>query len=81
KLEWVGIANGLAGNNLLNSGGNLSCNPWGAILILIGSMSWAFGSVYGSLIALKVLTVYFAREIRADRKRFVSGTIVNGGLL
>ncbi len=37
KLEWVGIAIGLAGIIMLNSGGNLSGNPWGAILILIGS--------------------------------------------
>lgn len=52
KLEWMGIGIGLAGIILLNSGGNLSGNPWGAILILIGSMSWAFGSVYGSRIEL-----------------------------
>ncbi|STE85472.1 putative DMT superfamily transporter inner membrane protein [Escherichia coli] len=38
KLEWVGIAIGLAGIIMLNSGGNLSGNPWGAILILIGSI-------------------------------------------
>ncbi|WP_274803176.1 drug/metabolite exporter YedA [Escherichia coli] len=54
KLEWVGIAIGLAGIIMLNSGGNLSGNPWGAILILIGSISWAFGSVYGSRITLPV---------------------------
>jgi drug/metabolite transporter (DMT)-like permease len=35
---------------MLNSGGNLNGNPWGALLILIGSLSWAFGSVYGSRI-------------------------------
>ncbi|WP_437888744.1 drug/metabolite exporter YedA [Phytobacter sp. V91] len=52
KLEWAGIAIGLSGIILLNSGGNLSGNPWGAVMILIGSMSWAFGSVYGSRIAL-----------------------------
>ena len=52
KLEWLGIAIGMAGIILLNSGGNLSGNPWGAVLILIGSMSWAFGSVYGSRIEL-----------------------------
>ena len=33
KLEWLGIAIGLAGIILLNSGGNLSGNPWGAVLI------------------------------------------------
>ncbi|MCU6670110.1 drug/metabolite exporter YedA [Enterobacteriaceae bacterium H4N4] len=52
KLEWLGIAIGMVGIILLNSGGNLSGNPWGALLILIGSMSWAFGSVYGSRIEL-----------------------------
>lgn len=52
RLEWVGIAIGLAGIVLLNSGGNLNGNPWGALLILIGSLSWAFGSVYGSRIEL-----------------------------
>lgn len=54
KLEWLGIAIGLAGIVMLNSGGNLSGNPWGAVLILIGSISWAFGSVYGSRITLPV---------------------------
>ena len=52
KIEWLGIAIGLAGIILLNSGGSLSGNPWAALLILIGSMSWAFGSVYGSRIEL-----------------------------
>ncbi|MDC0724667.1 drug/metabolite exporter YedA [Phytobacter diazotrophicus] len=52
KLEWMGIAIGLAGIILLNSGGNLSGNPWGALMILVGSLSWAFGSVYGSRIEL-----------------------------
>lgn len=52
KLEWLGIAIGLAGIVMLNSGGNLNGNPWGALLILIGSLSWAFGSVYGSRIEL-----------------------------
>lgn len=52
RLEWLGIGIGLAGIIMLNSGGNLSGNPWGALLILIGSMSWAFGSVLGSRIEL-----------------------------
>ncbi len=52
RLEWFGIAIGLSGIILLNSGGNLSGNPWGAGMILIGSLSWAFGSVLGSRIEL-----------------------------
>lgn len=65
KLEWVGIAIGLAGIIMLNSGGNLSGNPWGAILILIGSISWAFGSVYGSRITLPVVMMAGAIEMLA----------------
>lgn len=52
RLEWFGIAIGLSGIVLLNSGGNLSGNPWGAGMILIGSLSWAFGSVLSSRIEL-----------------------------
>lgn len=33
KLEWLGIAIGLAGIVMLNSGGNLNGNPRGALLI------------------------------------------------
>ena len=65
KLEWVGIAIGLAGIIMLNSGGNLSGNPWAAILILIGSISWAFGSVYGSLITFPVGIMAGAIEMLA----------------
>ena len=65
KLEWVGIAIGLAGIIMLTSGGNLSGNPWGAILILIGSISWAFGSVYGSRITLPVGMMAGAIEMLA----------------
>lgn len=50
---------------MLNSGGNLSGNPWGAILILIGSISWAFGSVYGSRITLPVGMMAGAIEMLA----------------
>ena len=51
-VNWSGWALPLAlvGIVMLNSGGNLNGNPWGALLILIGSC-WAFGSVYGSRIA------------------------------
>lgn len=51
-IEWLGIAVGLAGIILLNSGGHLGGNPWAALMILVGSISWAFGSVWGSRIVL-----------------------------
>lgn len=52
KLEWAGIALGLVGIVLLNTGHNLVGNPTGALLILLASASWAFGSVLGSRISL-----------------------------
>ncbi|MFL4555040.1 drug/metabolite exporter YedA [Yersinia kristensenii] len=52
KLEWSGIALGLVGIILLNTGSNLLGNPLGALLILLASASWAFGSVWSSRLAL-----------------------------
>jgi len=51
-IEWLGVAVGLVGILLLNSGGHLAGNPWAALLILAGSLTWAFGSVWGSRIEL-----------------------------
>lgn len=34
-MEWLGIAIGLAGIIMLNSGGNLSGNPWGVIVFAV----------------------------------------------
>ncbi|NMP26414.1 drug/metabolite exporter YedA [Rahnella sp. SAP-1] len=52
RLEWTGVAIGLFGIVLLNTGSNLSGNPWGALLILIASLSWAFGSVLSARLPL-----------------------------
>ncbi|KNC90556.1 drug/metabolite exporter YedA [Trabulsiella odontotermitis] len=78
KLEWLGIAIGLAGIVLLNSGGNLSGNPWGAVLILIGSVSWAFGSVYGSRIELPVGMMAGAIEMLAAGIVLMCASLLTG---
>lgn len=78
KLEWSGIAIGLAGIVLLNSGGNLSGNSWGAILILIGSVSWAFGSVYGSRIELPVGMMAGAIEMLAAGIVLLTASFLTG---
>lgn len=78
KLEWVGVAIGLAGIVLLNSGGNLSGNPWGAILILIGSLSWAFGSVYGSRIELPTGMMAGAVEMLAAGVVLMAASLLTG---
>lgn len=78
RLEWAGIAIGLAGIVMLNSGGNLSGNPWGAILILIGSISWAFGSVYGSRITLPVGMMAGAIEMLAAGGILLCASLLSG---
>ncbi|WP_414164146.1 drug/metabolite exporter YedA [Superficieibacter sp. BNK-5] len=78
KLEWLGIAIGLAGIILLNSGGNLNGNPWGAVLILIGSVSWAFGSVYGSRIELPVGMMAGAIEMLAAGIVLLAASFLTG---
>lgn len=78
KLEWMGIAIGLAGIILLNSGGNLSGNPWGALMILIGSMSWAFGSVYGSRIELPTGMMAGAIEMLAAGIVLMIASLLSG---
>jgi len=78
KLEWMGIAIGLAGIILLNSGGNLSGNPWGALMILIGSLSWAFGSVYGSRIELPTGMMAGAIEMLAAGLVLLTASVLSG---
>lgn len=78
KLEWLGIAIGLSGIVLLNSGGNLSGNPLGAVMILIGSLSWAFGSVYGSRIELPVGMMAGAIEMLAAGIVLLAASLCSG---
>ncbi|MFJ2975062.1 drug/metabolite exporter YedA [Kluyvera sp. NPDC087067] len=78
KIEWMGIAIGLAGIVLLNSGGNLSGNPWGAVMILIGSISWAFGSVYGSRITLPTGMMAGAVEMLAAGLVLMIASLLSG---
>lgn len=52
RLEWTGIALGLLGIVLLNTGNNLVGNPMGALLILLASASWAFGSLLSAKVSL-----------------------------
>lgn len=78
KIEWLGVAIGLAGIVLLNSGGNLNGNPWGAMLIMIGSLTWAFGSVYGSRVTLPQGMMAGAIEMLTAGVVLLLAAFVNG---
>ena len=48
KLEWIGLAVGLAGVLILVQEGDLRSSPLGLVLVLIAPILWAIGSVWGT---------------------------------
>ena len=48
RLEWIGLAIGLAGVLLLVGEGDLQTSPVGLVLVLIAPVLWAVGSVWGT---------------------------------
>jgi drug/metabolite transporter (DMT)-like permease len=47
RREWLGILLGMLGAVVLSMGGALQASPMGALLILLATVTWAFGSVWG----------------------------------
>ncbi|HEX2622203.1 MAG TPA: drug/metabolite exporter YedA, partial [Phototrophicaceae bacterium] len=52
RAEWIGLALGLSGVALLNLEHGLQANPLGALALLVGPISWAFGSMLSRQITL-----------------------------
>lgn len=50
--EWLGIALGLCGLVLLNFGNELQASPVAAALLVLASLSWSFGSMWGKRLDL-----------------------------
>lgn len=46
RAEWIGLLVGFAGVIMLNFGGDLRGSPLGALALVTGAASWAFGSVW-----------------------------------
>lgn len=46
RLQWLGLVVGFAGIVTLNLGGDFAANPLSAGLLILSSLTWAFGSVY-----------------------------------
>src|SRR5229473_3281772 len=46
KGEWVGLAVGLAGVALLQSGGELRASPAGAVVLVLSAVTWSLGSMW-----------------------------------
>lgn len=52
RLEWGGIALGLAGMALLNLEGDFRARPVGAVILIGAALSWAFGSIWSKRLSL-----------------------------
>lgn len=52
RLEWAGMIVGLIGIVILNFGSDLQASPWGAVLLLVAAVSWAFGSAWSQQLKL-----------------------------
>lgn len=52
RMEWGGLALGLAGVGLLNLEQGMRANPLGAVALICGPMSWAFGSILSRRLTL-----------------------------
>jgi drug/metabolite transporter (DMT)-like permease len=52
RLEWLGLALGIVGVVLLNTGGELRASPLGALALLVGPICWAIGSTWSRRVEL-----------------------------
>src|SRR5256885_42786 len=50
--EWVGLAVGLAGVAILQTGGDLRASPAGAAVLTVSCASWALGSIWSRRLPL-----------------------------
>jgi drug/metabolite transporter (DMT)-like permease len=50
--EWIGLAVGLGGVALLQTGGDLRASPGGALLLTVSCISWSLGSIYSGRLPL-----------------------------
>src|SRR5260221_508342 len=46
--EWIGLAIGLAGVVILQTGGQLRASPAGALMLVLSCAMWSFGSILGT---------------------------------
>ncbi|MEO7917665.1 MAG: drug/metabolite exporter YedA [Dokdonella sp.] len=76
RLEWLGLAIGLVGVVVLNTGGGMTGSMAGAIALIVASISWAFGSVWSSRQDMPPAAMNTAAQM------LVAGVVLSGvGLL
>lgn len=75
KGEWAGLAVGLAGVALLQSGGELRASPAGAIVLVLSAITWSLGSMWSTRLPLPTGPMAAATEM------LTGGTVLLGAAL
>lgn len=78
RREWLGIVLGITGAVVLASGGALRASPEGALLILLATVSWAFGSVWGKHLPMPAGVMGSAAQMVAGGAVLIVLSLIQG---
>src|SRR5437868_3675528 len=78
KGEWAGLAVGLAGVALLQSGGELRASPAGAIVLLLSAITWSLGSMWSTRLPIPKGPMAAATEMLTGGAVLLCAALVRG---
>jgi drug/metabolite transporter (DMT)-like permease len=76
--EWIGLAVGLGGVALLQTGGDLRASPAGALVLTAGCVSWSLGSIYSGRLPLPKGLISSAAQMFAGGLVMLAVALVRG---
>jgi drug/metabolite transporter (DMT)-like permease len=78
KGEWIGLAIGLAGVALLQSGGELRASPAGAVVLLFSAITWSLGSMWSRRLPIPEGPMAAATEMLTGGVVVLGAALVRG---
>jgi drug/metabolite transporter (DMT)-like permease len=76
--EWIGLAIGLAGVALLQSGGELRASPAGALVLLLSAITWSLGSMWSTRLPIPKGPMAAATEMLTGGAVLLCAALVRG---
>src|SRR3989441_5042208 len=77
--EWAGLAIGLAGVAILQTGGDLRASPAGAAVLTVSCASWALGSIWSRRLPLPKGLMASAAQMLAGGMGLLLFAVLHGG--
>ena len=78
RLQWLGMVIGFVGIVVLNLGGDFAASPGAAMLLMLASATWAFGSVWSRKLELPKGLMSSACQMLAAGVVFIVGSALRG---